>query len=121
MNDKLENLLPDFGEILDLVDEIKEVEFKRVLLELDIKNEVANIYREVIEQEKYYINGKPPSAVYIGKTFEQTGIDNELIEARKNLAVLNVTSNSKINRLQIYKKMVEVWRTLSANERNINI
>jgi len=117
----LDEILPDFNEILKLIDDIKELEFKKVLLDLDIKTEISNVYTSTATDSAYYIGGKVASVSYIAKTWEHTGLDGGLIEKRKELENIKVELSSKLNKLQILKLMVEVWRTISANERVANI
>jgi hypothetical protein len=79
---------------------------------------VADIYIITSKDKSYFINGKPPSAVFIKNTWEITGLDNELIEKRKQLAELDAELDYTQTKLNAYRTMIDVWRTLSANERS---
>jgi len=115
--DKLDKFLPDFSEVLSLVEKIKLKRVEKMLKELEIKDAIANVYRVTSTEEKYFIGGKAPSAVYVKNTWEHTGFDNEISGMRKQLVELTAESALLENKFCIARDMVDVWRTLSANER----
>jgi hypothetical protein len=115
--DKLSNLLPDFEEIMTLLEDIKTLQFEKTLLELDIKVKVARVYLDATSESKYFIGGKPPSATFIKSTWEEIGFNNEILADRKRLVELGANLKYNENKLSTYRDMIDVWRTLSANER----
>jgi len=115
--DNLDKFLPDFGELLALIETIKVKRVEKMLKELEIKDAVANIYKVTSTDEKYFVGGKAPSAVYVKNTWEHTGFDNEVSAMRKQLVELTAESALLENKFSIARDMVDVWRTLSANER----
>lgn len=116
----MNNLLPDFNELLELTEEIKAEHMKIILKDMEIKADVANTYHIVTTDNNYFLNGKPMPANRFEKTYEQVGIDGKLIEKRRELAELKVTVKYLENKLSIFKEMINVWRTLSANERKLS-
>jgi len=115
--DKLDKFLPDFDDILKLIEKIKSVRMQKVLTDLEIKNEVANVYKVTVADERFFVSGKPPSAVYVKNTWEHTGLQNEISKMRDNYARCSVELAYLENKLSVYRDMIDVWRTLSANER----
>jgi len=79
---ELDKLLPDFDDLLKKLDEIKALEFDRVLLDLEIRNMEADIYKEAVTDASYFVGGKPPAISYIKQTYAQTGFNGELKDRR---------------------------------------
>lgn len=110
--------LPDFSEFMSVTEEIGKLLYTKLLLEKEIKKLEANVVTEAMVNEKYFIGGKPASMSYIESTLKFTGLDGEIVPLREELArVTGKLEESKL-KLYVYKDMLEVWRTLSANERN---
>lgn len=118
---KLDKFLPDFEEMMYLVEEIKTAQLSKVLLDLEIKNNVADVYLITTKDTDYYINGRPPSATFIKSTYEQSGLQGELKGKREELAELTSELKRLENKLSVLRDMIDVWRTLSANERTTTI
>lgn len=115
---EINKLLPDFDTIFELLSEIRKLNAQKMLMEVEIRKRVKEVYQEVLTNKKYYVNNKPPSASFIAATWEQTGLDNELIQLREDLVMLTVDAKYAENKLSVFKDMIDVWRTLSANERS---
>lgn len=110
--------LPDFSEFMSVTEEIGKLLYTKLLLEKEIKRLEANVVTEAMVNDKYFIGGKPASMSYLESTLKFTGLDGEIVPLREELArVTGKLEESKL-RLYVYKDMLEVWRTLSANERN---
>lgn len=110
--------LPDFSEFMSVTEEIGKLLYTKLLLEKEIKKLEANVVIEAMVNEKYFIGGKPASMSYLESTLKFTGLNGEIVPLREELArVTGKLEESKL-RLYVYKDMLEVWRTLSANERN---
>lgn len=112
------NIIPDFEEFMKLTDEIGELSFKKMKLEKDIKAKEADVVKVVTSDQKYFSGGKPLSMSFIDSTYKYTGLDNELLQEREALADITAQLEKRKLQLAIYKDMLEVWRTLSANERS---
>lgn len=110
--------IPDYDMFMGISAEISELSYRKLKLEAQIKSKEAENFRIVSTDEKYFQGGKPPSATYIENAYKYTGIDNELVPLRLELA--EVTSRLEEKRLQfdVYKTMVDIWRTLSSSERS---
>ena len=120
MNTNLENILakiPEFEEFLKIVEKIRDLSYQKLLLERSIKSKEAEIFREAITNTLYFINGKPPAISFVDSAFKPDGFNGELVEPRKELAkVTSELDHAKLE-LEVYNSMLEVFRTISANER----
>lgn len=105
--------LPDFDMLFKLALEIKELSVEEGLLELEIKRSESDIIRNIVEKSQ----GKPPSMSYLQSTIAFTGADNSLLDLRKRLVEVSSDLDYKKLLLDLYKRMIDVWRTQSANER----
>lgn len=113
--------IPDFDEFVMLSSEIASLMYRKLVLESKIKEGESLVFKTMNTDEKYFQGGKPPSSVYIENTFKFSGINGELIPIRGELAkIISELEGSKI-RMDIYKTMVEVWRTLCSNQRSAGI
>lgn len=110
--------LPDFDEMANLIDEINRVSIEKSKLELELKIDERNINETVSKDEKYFINGKPPSQTYIDNTWKFTGINNELIGKRNRLSDLTNQLDYVRMKYEFLKMIGDLWRTQEANRRN---
>lgn len=113
--------IPDFDDFLDLAEKIREVSLEKLLLEKELKSKESEIFREAMVNEKYYVKGKPPAISYVESAYKFSGFDNELLEARERFAVLTAELDNLRLQMSIYKDMIGVFQTLSANERGVSI
>lgn len=108
---------PDFEDVMKIVERIRELSLDSAILSNKIKFMESDIAVEVTENEKYFINGKPPSMTYINATYKVTGFDGELKKMRQDLAQMESELEYRKNLLGVQKDKLEVWRTESANQR----
>ena len=116
--------IPDYEEFLGLVDEIAKVSLEKMDIERAIKAKEAETVMTVNNNKDYWQNGKPPAMNFIDATYKFTGLSGELLEYRNSLAGATAELDRLKLRLSVYKDMLEVWRTLSANETlvsNVNL
>lgn len=107
--------LPDFNDMIKIAEQIYNLSQKRA--ELDIKIKIGETLAVKNGMETIKIDGKKPSISYLETTVKVTGMGNELIEMRKEYADLTNKILYLKELLELYKLQIEVWRTLSANER----
>lgn len=110
--------LPDFDKIFELIDRLGNLNREIMVLELEIELGEARAITEVTVNPKYFIRGKSPTISYINGTYKITGLEGELIPLRKELLDKRYTYDNLKTELDMYKKMIDVWRTNSANERS---
>lgn len=113
--------IPDFEDLMKLSKDISVLMYERMSIEAEIKSGESKVFETASTVETYFQNGKPPSSTYIDNTYKYRGLNGELYPLRLKLA--GVVSQLEEKRLQmdIYKLMLDVWRTLSANQRSANI
>lgn len=124
MNSNIKEVLesiPDFSEFLNLADEISKMSLEKMFIEKNIKAREAEIVKTVTTESQYFQGGKPPSMSYIDSTYRYSGLNGELLELRGKLSEATAELERLKIRLSVYKDMLEVWRTLSANERSTSL
>ncbi len=114
---KLLEAIPDFREFMALADEIRELSYRKMMIERYLKDAESQAFRVIMTDERFFNNGKPVSVSYFENAYRYGGIDNELLDHRKKLADIISELEKKRMQYDIYKQMLEVWRTQSANER----
>lgn len=109
--------LPDFNDMTSIIDKIKILGYKKIILENKIKSKEAIIVKDALTKKEHYPNDKIPSMAFITSTYLFTGFNGELLPLREELAqVISDLEHSKLT-FRVYEDMIEVWRTQSANER----
>jgi hypothetical protein len=109
--------IPDFEDMLALAQKIKEASLERTRLELLIEDGVAKTVKILTTNPEYHNNGKPPSMAFINATYVFSGINGELYEYRVKLGTTIAELEFLKNKLVVYRDMIDVWRTFSANQR----
>jgi hypothetical protein len=111
--------LPDFDDLVKVAQDISALQYKKLMLEAKIKEAEANVFKLAFTDEKFFQGGKPASVTFIENTYKYTGLDNSIVPLRTELA--EVTAKLEEHRIlfDIYKNMLDVWRTLSASERSV--
>ena len=114
--------IPDFDDMFKLAEEIGKLTREKLILEHTLEVREAWIVRRVVSDPKYFVGGKSPSMEFIKKTYLITGLvdedgGSELIKQRAELTEkISELEKSKL-RFQVYRDMIDVWRTVSANQR----
>lgn len=116
LKDILESI-PDFEDFMKLAEEIRELSFHKMQLENKLKGREALIFQDAMK--KPLENGKLPSSSYVTNAYLHTGFNGELMEDREKLAHTISDLEEKKIQLAIYRDMLEVFRTVSANERSV--
>jgi hypothetical protein len=109
--------IPDFDDMLKVAQTIRSLTAKKLLLDTEIKFNEAAIVKVVNTDSKYFINGKPPSMSFIESTYTYTGLSDELIPMRKELASIIAELEEAKLRFDIYRMQVDMYRTEAANQR----
>lgn len=118
MNTNLTEILksiPDFEDFMKLADEIGELSFEKMRLENQIKTKESETFKKAMTIPNG--DGKFPSASFVTNSYLHTGIDGELIGLRDGLAFLISELDKKKIQLSIYRDMIGLFQTVSANER----
>jgi hypothetical protein len=113
--------LPDFEDMMNLATKIGDAKKRLLVLETNLENLLAIITKRVTEKKDYWINNKPPSNVHIKDTYHILGCDEETRKALQTLRneIAQAKGDMESDKLlfDVYKEMINVWRTQSANER----
>jgi len=124
MNNSAEALLktmPDFSDMLELAEEIKNVSVEKLKLELEVKRMESAVFQVTMTEDDFKVNGKPPAVSFISETYKHTGITGEILPVRDKLAEKSSELEMLKRRFSMFEQMLDVWRTLSANERSANL
>lgn len=115
LKDILESI-PDFEDFMKLAEEIRELSFKKMKLENSLKAGEAITFKEAMS--KTLENGKLPSTSFVTNAYLHTGFNGELVGDRELLAATISELEQKKIQLSIYRDMINLFQTVSANERN---
>jgi hypothetical protein len=109
--------VPDFDDMMKVVNEIKRLATQKMELETNIKFQESEVFKKAFTDQKYFQNGKAPSAEFVKNSYQYTGFNNELLPLRLEYA--DVTASLEQSRLvfDIMKMEVDIYRTESANQR----
>jgi len=116
---KLLEQIPDWSDFMKLADEIKILSFSRMSVEARIKAKESDGFKIVMSDEKYFVSGKPVAVSYYDNAYKYPGLEGELLPIREEYARLSSELEQKRIQYEIYKQMLDVWRTVSANERSV--
>ncbi len=114
LKDILESI-PDFDDFMKLSEEIGQLSFEKIRMENAIKVKESETFKKAMELQ---IDGKRPSVSYVENAYMTTGIEGELIGLRDGLAYLIGELDKKRIQLSIYRDMINLFQTVSANERS---
>ena len=109
--------LPDFDDMMKVSGEIGDLLLEKLKSETEIKSKEAETILKVMTDEKYFVGGKPPSMSFADSTYKVTGLEGELVPMRESLAEITANLEKKKIQYDVYKNMLDMWRTLAANER----
>jgi len=113
--------LPDFTDLLNLAQEIKDLSTKRILKEIQIKSKESDVFLTVMQEDDFKVNGKTPSVSHFNEAYKTDGLVGEILPLRQELAEMIAELELLKRRFDIFEQMLDVWRTLSANERSTSI
>lgn len=101
--------LPDFEDLYTLINTIKVQAVLVAKLKLQIK----------VLEKVVFVRGREEGlpVTHVTNAFKTTGFDNEILPLRDDLAVAEAELEFQENTLDLHKSKIEVWRTVSANER----
>ena len=119
--DEVLKAIPDFEEFSKLAEEISALMYKKLTIEANLKSGEANVFMVATTQPEYQQGGKPPAISYIENTYKFSGISGDLAPMRYELAKVTAELDGKRLQYDIYKQMVEIWRTLCSNQRSVSI
>ncbi len=113
--------LPDFDELANLTTEIGGLKTQIMLDKVALERLEAEITEKVTSLPQYHIGGKPPSMAYIKSHYHVLGCDEETAQELAEIKGILAENEGKLKEkellFQVYRDMIDVWRTESANKR----
>jgi len=113
--------LPDYEDFMTLAETIERLSTKKARIEIQLKTLETELVRKVTTDPAFFQGGKVPSMAYIDGTWKYTGLNNELVPLRIEYAELTSSLEKSKITMEVYKTMLDIWRTLSANERKASL
>lgn len=113
----MELKLPDFDDLVRMVEIIASLELEVGELELKIDSKCADLTKLAMTDPSRYVNQKVPSMEYIKTAVLPVGFDGELVDLRLELNNKEAELHKLKELYKIQLLYIEVWRTHSANER----
>lgn len=118
---KIIEILPDYEDLMSTAESISELSLKKMQLDIKIKAGESDVFKRASAEEKFFIGGKPAPTSFIENTYKYPGLSGELLPIRSELAAVTSALEKTRMKMDIYKSVMEIWRTLSANERSSSI
>jgi hypothetical protein len=109
--------LPDWEDFMALAEEIKKLYVYRMGLENKIKSIESENFRRVMSENLFFVNGKPVPVSYYENAYKHSGIDNNLVAVREELAETVAMLEQKRNIFEIYNRMLEMHKTIVYQEK----
>lgn len=113
--------LPDFDDMATVAQEISQLLYKKLMLEIKIKVMEENSFAIANTDPAYFVNGKPESATYIKSRYSYGGVKGEIVYFREDLAKATADLEDRKYKYELMKMKLDVYRTQSANERIANM
>ncbi len=107
--------IPDYEDFMKLAGEIGQLSFEKMRLENQIKTKEAETFRAAMTPRNP--GDKVPSVSFVENAYLHTGFDGQLTALRDGYAYLCGELDKKRIQLSIYKDMIGLFQTVSANER----
>ena len=116
-SEEIREKIPNVEEISRIVKEINGLSMELALSTYELEKLEAIIVRKATLEQNYFQGGKPLSQEFIKNSWKITGFEDELSDKRKENYVLQVKLDNAKRLLRSYELQIEIWRTVSANER----
>lgn len=113
--------LPDFDDLVSLAQEIGRIKTELMKHKSRLDELKAQITHTVTINSAYFVSGKVPSMSHIEALYNVIGYDEEsrlkLFSLKESIACEEGLLREKELTFQVYRDMIDVWRTESANKR----
>lgn len=114
---KVLEALPAFEDFMKLAEEIKMISIRKMKLENRIKDLESENFRKIMSSMEYFVGGKPVPVSHYENAYKFSGIDNNLLAVRDELADTVAELEMKRNQFEVYKQMHDLFKTLVYQER----
>jgi len=121
MMDNLEELIPDFDQMEEFARQAAELSAQIVVVKHALSMKEAEVVRDALTNKDYWIGNKQPSMSYCDKVVSKLGNTDadreELSNLREQLADLVQRSEMLQHIISLGRDKLDLYRTISANER----
>jgi hypothetical protein len=114
---ELAKRIPDFDDLLKLTEIVAETLVKKLLLEKEIKTMEANTVTEMMTNSIYQVGGKAPSMSMVETTTKYTGIHNEILPLREQLAITMGELEKNRGRYDLYRELLDIFQAILFSEK----
>ena len=113
--------LPDFDDMIGITSEIGTLKRTVAVDKVQLSRLQAYITEMATTDPTYYVSDKPPSMAYIKANYHVLGLTTEQREELEVLHARLAENEGRLRELEmvfdVYRSMIDVWRTESANLR----
>jgi len=113
--------LPDFDDLITLANEIGQLKSTLMLEKAELEQLKALITEKVTSEPEYFVAGKPASMTFIRSNYHVLGIDEKTKTQLRDFIIAIANNDGELRRKEllfdVYRAMIDVWRTESANKR----
>lgn len=109
--------LPDFDDFLALTNKIRDLMLYSKVLDNKIKEKESKLHQRYMTDPELFYNGKPLATTAIKSAYEHCGFNDELVELRNQYAQSLADLEQAEKQFEVYRMMIDVYRTESANKR----
>lgn len=111
--------LPDFDEMFNVVNVIRDLTYQKLILDAEISEGESEVIEYNMAHKK--VNGKYASMEYAKLVWKPVGLNGKLVVKRKELASVESKLAEAKALFDVYKSMIAVWQTESANKRAVSL
>lgn len=114
---KILEALPNFNDYLDIIEEIKALNLKKMQVEAAIKQDEANNFVEVMSNPKYFVSGKAVPVSFYENAYKYGGIDGNLVMLRAEYIRISAELDALKARYDVYRQMQDMYKSIVYAER----
>jgi hypothetical protein len=114
---ELANRIPDFDDLLKLTESVGELMVKKLMLEKDIKKLEAQTVVECMTNPTYAKDGKAPAMSLIEATWKYTGLNQEILPIREELAITIGELEKAKGRYDLCREMIDIFQAVTFSEK----
>lgn len=117
--------LQDLDDFYKLSDGIENTALTLESAKQQLTELLATITSTVTKNELYWVGGKPPSVSYIKEQYQVIGYDqqtyDQLHKLRVDIMAMEALKAKYEREFNLGLKLLDVWRTYSANKRRMSV
>jgi hypothetical protein len=114
---ELAKRIPDFDDLLKLTEAVSEIMVRKLMLEKDIKTCEARTVTTVMTDSNYWKDGKVPAMNLIDATWKYTGINDEILPLRTQLAFAIGELEKAKSAWELYREMLDIFQAIIYSEK----